>query len=420
MENIKESKGAYMALSVLIAVVLWFYVGKEVDPVKIQTYNNIPITFTGVDKLEEQGLTISSGTGQTISLRLQAKNSILKELSGDGKIEVSVSLSAITQPGEYTLDYTYNFRISTLGGAANNVEVLEKRPSDIAITISRRLEQSIEVRGNFTGNVAEGFQVGEFTIAPSTIQIRGTEEEVNQVSYAQVTLNQENLSETFTGDMPFTLYDYEGNPIKDASGITTDVSTVHVTLPVVRLKELALKVEILPGGGAAEENAKIKIEPESITVAGSQKDLDAIKEITLKGVVELSKVFTSEDYNFEIPLPQELTNISGIEQAKVHVEIEGLATRTIDVDDIEFINVPSVYTATAVTQSRQVQIRGPEEAVAAVIPSQLRIVVDWNDLSAPQALGNQTAPAKVYLDGSSEVGVVGTDYNISILISPRE
>ena len=66
------------------------------------------------------------------------------------------------------------------------------------------------------------------------------------------------------------------------------------------------------------------------------------------------------------------------------------------------------------TQSRQVQIRGSEEAVASVSPSQLRIVADLGQAVA--ATGTQTIPVKVYLDGRSDVGVVG-EYNIVVSIS---
>ena len=52
------------------------------------------------------------------------------------------------------------------------------------------------------------------------------------------------------------------------------------------------------------------------------------------------------------------------------------------------------------------------DAVAAVIPSQLRVVAD---LSGVTATGSQTVPAQVYLDGSSDMGVVGS-YRVSVSV----
>ena len=66
------------------------------------------------------------------------------------------------------------------------------------------------------------------------------------------------------------------------------------------------------------------------------------------------------------------------------------------------------------TKSCSVQIRGTAEAVEAVTSSQLRIVADLSEVEL--STGNQTVPVKVYLDGSSDVGVVG-DYNIVVSIT---
>ena len=78
------------------------------------------------------------------------------------------------------------------------------------------------------------------------------------------------------------------------------------------------------------------------------------------------------------------------------------------------INKPAGYEADLVTQSCTVLVRGPQEALDAVTASQIRIVADLSDLDP--STGTRTVPVRVYLDGSSEVGVVGT-YNVSISIT---
>ena len=94
--------------------------------------------------------------------------------------------------------------------------------------------------------------------------------------------------------------------------------------------------------------------------------------------------------------------------------MKGLTTKTLQVSNISFINKPDGYRVDVVTQSCSVQIRGSEEAVNAVTSSQLRIVADLSDMEL--ATGSQTIPVKVYLDGSSDVGVVG-NYNIVVSLT---
>ena len=93
--------------------------------------------------------------------------------------------------------------------------------------------------------------------------------------------------------------------------------------------------------------------------------------------------------------------------------MEGLVTKTLEAGNIEIINKPSGYEITRNAQSCTVLIRGTQEAVDAVTASQVRIVADLSTWICPLETGHAV---KVYLDGSSEVGVVG-EYNISISVS---
>ena len=71
-KKILDSRWLYAILSVLLAFVLWFYVGQEANPEVTNTLGHVQVTFTGLDKLEERGLMISQGAEQTVSLRIRA------------------------------------------------------------------------------------------------------------------------------------------------------------------------------------------------------------------------------------------------------------------------------------------------------------------------------------------------------------
>lgn len=185
------------------------------------------------------------------------------------------------------------------------------------------------------------------------------------------------------------------------------------TLPIVQLKEVQLTVDIIPGGGATEDDVTVEIDPLTITVSGEAADLAELDSISL-GEIDLSTVFGTQTEKMPINLDASLTNVSGPAEATVTVRVEGLSTKTLEVDNIEIINKPAGYEADLVTQSCTVLVRGPQEALDAVTASQIRIVADLSDLDP--STGTRTVPVRVYLDGSSEVGVVGT-YNVSISIT---
>ncbi len=405
-KNITDSKWFYVIVSLLLAFILWIYVGKEANPVKTDSLRGIKVTISGLEKLEERGLMVSGGADQTVTLNLQARRDVFSRLDAD-KITVNVDVSNITEPGTVSLDYRVTYPLSVSNDA---ITERDRRPDKISLTISRWTTREVEVRASFTGSVAEGFQLGEFSFAPQTVEVRGREELVEQIDYAQVTVSQTDLSETYSRDIPFVFIDVNGEPM-DMDELKTEEHSILVTLPVFQLKEVPLTVALVPGGGA--DDAEVTISPKSIMVSGSPDDLEPLKELSL-GSVELYKIFGTDTITLPIRLSSELTNVSGVNEATVTVTIQGLATRTLEVDNIEIINIPVGYSADKVTTSRSVQIRGSQEAVDAVVSSQLRIVADLKDITA--TTGSQTVPVKVYLDGSSDVGVVG-DYNIVISIA---
>lgn len=415
-KKIKDSKWLYVVLSVLMSIILWGYVIKEANPDQNKTIKNIPITFVGTDVLETRHLIISEGAEQTMSLDVRAKLDVLGKLSRDN-ITLEVNVSKIAEPGEYRLLVEHTFPPNVQSGSVN----IENDIDDLYVTftISKREAKDVPVKAELLGSIAKGFQLGDIAVTPSTVSISGQQELVNKVAYVKVILTQQEMNTTYTGDLPFVYIGTDGEELTDLN-VTCSTETIHVTYPIVVVKEIPLTVSILPGGGAKAENVKLtwgtkKLEEMTIDVSGTEADLEGVKEISV-GQIDLSQVVTTKDFTFPITLAPELTNESGITEITVTATIEGLTTKEFDVDNIQLINYPEGYTPEAVTQSRTVMIRGPEAAVNAIFKSQLRIVVDVAAGIPTAAVGRYDIPAKVYLDGSSDVGVVGT-YNISVSLS---
>lgn len=409
----KETKNRnwlYVVLSVALAVCLWVYVSYINSSDNTYTFRNVPVEFTGLDTLEGRGLMISNGAEQTITLNVRTSWSTALRLSSEA-ISVTVDVSSIESAGTYTTGYRINY---PTGVSGNSVSITGSTAQNVTYTVARRTERSVEVQGVFRGEVAEGYQREEFSFSPSTILIAGEESAVNQVDHALVTVTRdEPLSETFSGEMPFQLIGLDGTVLDlEELNLETDVNTVQVTLPVVQLKEVELTVDLLPGGGATADNAVVTINPSTITVSGSEADLAGLSSISL-GEIELGNIFSQDTFTFDIQLASGLENVSGETQATVTVEITGLTTRTLEVDNIQWINAPEGCTVELVSQVRQIQIRGSEEAVNAVIASQISIVADLTDAT----IGTQNVPARVSLNGASDVGVVGDENYYRVVVN---
>jgi len=413
-KKIKDSKWLYVVLSLLMASVLWIYVVKEANPTEKRSITNIPITFTGTEILAARNLIISDGANQTMTLNLEAKSDVFSKLNREN-ITLSVDVSQISEPGTYRLlvKPSYPINVNQLDVTVNN-DVSELY---VEFSVSELESKEIPVRLEFKGSYADDYMAGKPTITPGTINISGQQELVNQVAYAKVVLTIEDMSESYEGDLPFVYVSADGTELTDLD-VTANVDTVHVEYPIVKTKQIPVTVDIIPGGGATASDVDVTygVNNETVmylTISGPEDQLEAYDKIVL-GEIDLSKVYTQETFTFPVVLNENFTNESGISSVDVTVTIDDtrLTTREFTVDNIQMINKPEGYNAELVTESRLVTVRGPEDAVNALYQSQLRIVVDLSQ--AQLATGRQTVQAQVIIDGSSDVGVLGGEYDVLV------
>lgn len=423
-----ESKIFNIILSILIALGLWAYVTASVTDVGESTVRNIPVTVVGEETLNAKGLMIDPDTKLAVSARVSGNRSLLVSMASNPSeyFSATINVAEITEPGTYELSCTITPEFTSL--TSTGVRVLDQEGKTVQVTITKLLSKTVEVRGVFEGTVDEenNYRANPVEVTPGTVKVQGPEELVNQVEYAQVTITGDNLTKTYTGELSFQLMTGDGKAV-DNKDLTTNVSTVSVVMPVVKTMEVPLGVEYVYGGGITAENfdryVTVDIEPSTIQVSGDEDDVNYLEGKTITvGKIDLSQVVQEEqEFVFPIELATELSNDSGITQAKVTVTIKGLETKTVETSNIDIINTPEGFTADAVTQSLQVKVRGPADALETVEGYQIRVVVDLEGQNLRQAQFPFTP--KIYLDGDSRCGVIssgsGTGYIVVVNIQTQ-
>lgn len=405
---LKESKWAYVLLSIFLALMFWLYIRAEKDPVEDAWIRNIPIQLTGSSVLASKGLTVAGLSSDKVSTTIQAPASVLSEMSRRN-ITAAVDVSRIDEAGEHTL--SYNIVLPT-NVNTDGVVIQEKAPETITVTVEKLYTSTLPVEFRFEGSVAKGYQAGTPTIDPVNVTISGAVEQVNRVARAVVVLEAKDLKEQYTGDLPIRLLDANGDELKDLE-VELSSETAYIVYPIVVVKEIPLTVNIIAGGGATQENiSEPLIVPSKITVAGTQEDIDHLTEISL-GSIDLSKVVGTSNFTFTIDLDPSLENVTGITEAKVTVTVSGLETRSFEVGNIKLQNIPRGYSAKADTEAKTVYVRGTADELAMIDSSQLRIVADLKEVTGS---GTYTIPVRVYLDAGTEVGVIG-DYSIVVSVT---
>ena len=408
MERLRESRWVYILLSVLLAVVFWLYIRDTEDPTMSRPIYNVPIQVANERVLEERGLTVSGLSQNSLTVEVTGPVSVLNNLNRSN-ITASVDVSSITEMGEHEL----NCRLILPNNVDTTGAFFPEQSNPVTVTVDTLVTETMNVEVRLEGSVADGYQAGTPVADPETVELRGSAEQVGRVKRVAAILEADDLDQSFAGTLPLKLLDEDGEVITDSS-VKLSEDSAYVTMTVGVVKKVKLTVNLLPGGGATGEQAKCDISPSTITVVGSEEELEGLTEISL-GSIDLSQVVDTATISKPIVLSPTLENADGVTEAQVTVSVEGLATKTFTVTNIETVNQPGSYQVDVVTQERVVVIRGSKSVLESLDASQIRIVADLSDVTAT---GTYPVAATVYLNASDEVGPVGT-YTINVNVRKR-
>lgn len=412
--KLKGSRVLYVIFSVFLAILLWMYVDNIVKPETRVTLHNLPVTLLGQEELEAKHLMITDGADDVmVNLTLVGSRTIISQLNRNNvTIQANVD-ELITKEGETDLEYTVLFpaELNTSG-----VKVRGRTPEKIRVSVRKTAKKTVPVTGEFAGSVAVGYLRAEnaFELGVKQLVIEGESESVNSVDHAVVTLEVDGLRDTWTGTLPIKLVNADGEAVS-TEDIVMNHHKAEVVFRVNAVKELPLTVSLKEGGGATAEDVTTTIEPASITVTGPKATLDALQSINL-GTVDLGQVITSEKKEMSIATPEGCANASADTHATVMVKInKELVTRKLDVTNIILKGIPEGYNAQPVNSHVSVRVRGDEESMNLLMPSDIQIVAD---LSKNKGLtgGNVTVSATVKVIGFADIGVMG-NYDVTVRLS---
>ena len=410
MNSDKRRNSFYLVISILVALGIWVYVDITQDITASKEVSNIPVEFQGEDTtLAERGLMLLPDSETTINLKLEGAKSILAQLD-TAKLRVQADLSAVTETGIQTVpcrviypEYKFSSRLTA---------TTPTNSFNITIDVGELYSREVEIRCDIQGTVAEGYIAGEPQFTPEKLELRGPQEEVDAVSYAKVSLNIENATETVDQALPYVLYNEAGEPISGGD-IHAVQDEIRVVLPVDVVKELPLEIDFQEFPGLSKNNISYQIEPASIVVSGEASLLNDVDRLVLDSF-DLSQLGGNEVYHYVIQLPEGCTNLSGVTRATLTISFIDLVQDTRTATEFQAENVPEGKSVTILTDELTVRIQGTAADVAAVHDRDITVRADLQEVSA--ASGTYTVPAEILISTGGDVGVVGT-YQVTVILS---
>ena len=408
----KKNKIMTFLLSLAVAFGLWTYVITVENPESDNTYHNIPVILMNEEALTQRGLMLTSDGNLEVDLHLSGNRKELNKLY-PSDISITLDLSKIYGAGKHELAYSIGYPGDIPQGAFT---VLSKNPSMITVTVERQVSKPVPVVVKYEGAVAEGYfaDMENARLEVQTVNVTGPASAMENIKQAVVSVNIEGVTQTFSKGYSYMLCDENGEAaqITNPNLITTDVEEVVLTLDILQKKEVQLVMNVIEGAGATTENSTITIEPQFITVVGSQEALADLESLEL-GTIDLSVLTKDmEPTAYAIPEIPGVTNLTGITEAMVSVTFPNLMTTKFTVNQIVAVNVPAGMEAEVVTRQLEITVRGSRNLISKMTAEHLTVQVDLSNAQ----LGTYTARGVIHMaPGFEEVGALGI-YNVTVTL----
>ncbi len=406
-------------LSLLIAVVMWFFVMTVQDPDTQRTFYSLPVTYVGAEGFgPDKSFVIRAGSVPLADVVVRGSMNDLAKLDEmRDQIKVTCAIGNVTEGGAYVRDVNVVLP-ATLD---KDVFVVRKTPGTVTLNMEKVESEHVPIVVKLDVIKDADFDLGIPVCDPETLTVMGPASLLKTIKEARVTVEKDNADTTFTSAEKFVLVDHNDKEIV-SKDLLCETTTVQVQVPVYKTKSVPLKLNLVEGAGLKTNNVEVKIEPESLRVKGDPVKLDELNVIVLDPAFDLAEMAgNTMTITRDVTVANGLTNMSEVTQAEITMTLKGVTSRAVGTTNIEIVNVPKEYTVEPVGKSLEVKLRGPTDSVNQIKPEDIQVTVDMSKQDDRLAVGLFNAKVTVTIKGYNSVALLEPDkYKLSVDIKTAE
>ncbi len=417
MKKITDSKIFWLIASFLISLSVWVYVTSVETVQSTKTFRNVQVEIVGEETLlNSRNMVLTDVDTNTVTVEIRGPRRVVNALESEDLV-AQVDVSKLTQAAYTSLNYTI---VYPTGTERRDLTIVSRSQDSINFMVSKLASKQVPVLGGFEGRIASGYTAETPVFEPSIITVSGPEVYLKNVHHAYVTFGADQTVEsTYSVEAGYELQDSSYEPCSTTE-ISAEPATIQATLPILAMKEVPLTVSIVEGAGASEANTRITVEPKSITLAGDSAILSEINQISL-GTVDLTEFTSDFAATYSIPVPNGLMNITGATEAKVTIQIVGLETKTLYVNDFVWVGLGEDQEVEAVSGYVPVLLRGPANVLSLLQNESIRAEADLSGYR--DKFGNYIVSIRITVPGYSNVGAIRDngqpDYTVAITLERK-
>ena len=289
-------------LSLLVAIVMWFFIMRDQNPVMEVSYvvpvqvQNLASNYI-VEDAPQSVRVVLSGPRDTI-INLKSEN-----------LKAYIDASGVS-PGQNNVTIHFN--------SPSGMSLMEVKPDTITLTVDEYAEKKLPVEIVPLGQISDNVALKSVTVIPKEVTVSGRKQQVMAATRVVMKVNVSGQTKNFSSVADLEAWDNAGNVLN--VNINPAQGQAQYELNLLR-KDKAVPVSVITVGQVAEgyEVKGITIKPVQVTITGREEMVDMISELKTE-VIDISGTTAPVEATYNLIIPDGIT--SKVTTVRVTVDIQ--------------------------------------------------------------------------------------------------
>ena len=320
MINKLKNNSKIKIISLLSAMVLWMYVMAIVDPEETKLFENIPVTITNKNELNERDLVIYPEQDLTTNIYVTGKLSNLKKVTKDD----------INVYGQINNPLEGNNEIYLKVSTSQRVNYDFKNPVMI-VTLEKIISEDKSIKVDITGSGKNNVDNIILQDNIDKVSVSGPRSLVNKVKRVVGTVKVNGELNDFSQSIKLEPVDAKGKVVE---GIELEKDSVNVNITLLTQKTVPITLKLSDN---SESGVNYTMSQNTVTIKGKKDIVDSINDIETQPV-KLSEILPGTSKDIYLQVPSGITIETKYITIKKNSEENAVAVYTYTAKDIEIRN----------------------------------------------------------------------------------
>lgn len=351
-------------ISLLSAMVLWMYVMAIVDPEETKLFENIPVTITNKNELNERDLVIYPEQDLTTNIYVTGKLSNLKKVTKDD----------INVYGQINNPLEGNNEIYLKVSTSQRVNYDFKNPVMI-VTLEKIISEDKSIKVDITGSGKNNVDNIMLQDNIDKVSISGPRSLVNKVKRVVGTVKVNGELNDFSQSIKLEPVDANGKVVE---GIELEKDSVNVNITLLTQKTVPITLKLSDN---SESGVNYTMSQNTVTIKGKKDIVDSINDIETQPV-KLSEILPGTSKDIYLQVPSGITIETKYITIKKNSEENAVAEYTYTAENIEIRNNTENIDKSKIKFPNSINVSIEYlQSIGSINKDDIKLYIDLNEVS---------------------------------------